>query len=64
MFGGVGMERNYKVANLFAGVGGICRGFEKAGGNIIWTNEIDRYACKTYSLNMNSTVLAQGIYIL
>lgn len=41
----------FNVASLFAGVGGICLGFKRAGCNILWANEIDVNACKTYRLN-------------
>ena len=41
----------YKVASLFAGVGGICLGFKNAGAEIIWANECDSYPCDTYRAN-------------
>lgn len=41
----------YKVSSLFAGVGGICLGFRQAGCQVLWANEIDSNACKTYRLN-------------
>lgn len=41
----------FNVASLFAGVGGICLGFKRAGCKILWANEIDVNACKTYRLN-------------
>lgn len=45
----MGSNRIYKTADLCAGIGGIRRGFELAGGyeNVL-SAEIDRYACKTY----------------
>lgn len=49
--------KNYKVGSLFAGVGGICLGFQQAtledeaGFELIWANEIDEYACETYRTN-------------
>lgn len=39
------------VADLFAGIGGIALGLKRAGFKILWANEIDRDACKTYSTN-------------
>jgi DNA (cytosine-5)-methyltransferase 1 len=54
------MDMKYTVASLFAGVGGICKGFEKAGADIIWANEIDKFACETYRSNMKTTKLIQG----
>ena len=40
---------NYKMIDLCAGIGGIRRGFELAGGftNVL-SAEIDKYACETY----------------
>ena len=45
------LKKKFTVGGLFAGVGGIEAGFEKAGFEISWTNENDSYACKTYRLN-------------
>ncbi len=44
------------VAGLFAGIGGIELGFKKAGFEILWANEIDKNACKTYRLNYQHTL--------
>lgn len=38
-------------ASLFAGVGGIDLGFKNAGFKIVYANEIDSKAVKTYELN-------------
>ena len=38
----------YKVGSMFAGIGGICYAFKQAGCDIVWANEIDKSACKTY----------------
>lgn len=46
-----------RVGSLFAGIGGIDLGFRQAGFDILWANEIDRYACKTYKLNFPETAL-------
>lgn len=46
-----------KVGSLFAGVGGICQAFKAAGFDVIWANEIDKNACKTYELNHSGTYL-------
>lgn len=47
------MKRNYKVASMFAGIGGICLGFKNEGCNLVWANEIDKYACETYRHNFD-----------
>lgn len=46
-----------KVGNLFAGIGGIDLGFHQAGFEIVWANELDKDACKTYRLNFPDTKL-------
>lgn len=48
------------VGSLFAGIGGIDLGFKQAGFDILWANEIDRDACKTYKLNFPETTLFEG----
>lgn len=48
------------VGSLFAGIGGIDLGFKQAGFDILWANEIDRNACKTYKLNFPETTLFEG----
>ncbi len=47
------MPSKYNVASLFAGIGGICLGFKEAGADIVWANEIDKYACQTYRENFD-----------
>jgi len=45
---------SYKAIDLFAGIGGIRLGFEKAFGNeieFVFASEIDKYACETYYAN-------------
>lgn len=45
---------------MFAGVGGIDLAFEQAGFKVIWANEIDKYACRTYRLNFGDQILVEG----
>jgi len=40
-----------KVISLFSGIGGFDLGFEKAGAEIIWANDIDKIAVETYKKN-------------
>lgn len=44
------------VASFFAGVGGIDLAFEQAGYKIVYANEIDKLAAKTYEFNFNLKV--------
>ena len=48
------------VASMFAGIGGICLGFKQAGFDIVWANERDVAACKTYRFNFGGSYLVQG----
>jgi DNA (cytosine-5)-methyltransferase 1 len=47
------------VCSLFAGIGGIDLAFQQAGFEIVWANEIDEDACKTYRYNFPNTVLTE-----
>lgn len=42
----------FKVGSMFAGIGGICQAFESVGVRVVWANESDSHACKTYRLNL------------
>lgn len=58
--------REFKVGSLFAGVGGICLGFQNAKSKkskykLLWANEIDEYACETYRTNFKHTLLEGDI---
>lgn len=41
----------YKMASLFAGIGGIDYGFKLAGIQPVWANEIDKYCAVTFTAN-------------
>ncbi len=41
----------FTFIDLFAGIGGIRRGFDKAGGKCVFTSEYDKHAVKTYLAN-------------
>jgi DNA (cytosine-5)-methyltransferase 1 len=45
---------DFTFIDLFAGIGGIRKGFEQAGGKCVFTSEWDSYAQKTYSINYPS----------
>jgi DNA (cytosine-5)-methyltransferase 1 len=46
-----------KIATFFAGAGGLDRGFEEVGFEIVWANENDRAIWDTYRHNFPSTEL-------
>ena len=54
------MQKKLTVASMFAGIGGIDLGFELAGFKVVWANEIDKYACRTYRLNFGDEFLVEG----
>lgn len=49
----------YKVASLFAGIGGLCIPFLNHNCKIAWAIEIDKNASKTYRLNFGDTYLVE-----
>lgn len=58
--------KEYNVASLFAGVGGICLGFQNAkidnkSYKLIFANEMDEYACETYRTNFNHSLIEGDI---
>lgn len=53
-----------RLAGLFAGVGGIELGFQKAGFNPIFANEIDEKASITYRLNHSHDLVTKDINFL
>lgn len=48
------------VGSMFAGMGGICFAFKQNGCQLVWANEIDKYACETYRLNFGDEYLVEG----
>lgn len=42
---------DFSFIDLFAGIGGLRRGFESIGGRCVFTSEWDRFAQKTYRAN-------------
>jgi DNA (cytosine-5)-methyltransferase 1 len=52
-----------KIGSMFAGIGGICLGFKQIGCDIVWANEKDKTACRTYRYNHgNDALLEKDIY--
>lgn len=49
------------LIGLFAGIGGIERGFENAGFSSLVANEIDEYAAQTYQLNHKHDLVVDDI---
>ncbi len=51
------MEKEFRTIDLFAGVGGIRLGFEKAGFKTVFANDFDKTCKETYDLNFNEPKL-------
>lgn len=45
-----------KAIELFAGVGGFRIGLERAGHEVVFANEWDKYACDTYDKNFGGSI--------
>lgn len=44
-------DHEFRFIDLFAGIGGIRRGFEEIGGKCVFTSEWNKYAVRTYKAN-------------
>jgi DNA (cytosine-5)-methyltransferase 1 len=54
-------KEDLTVAGLFAGIGGIERGFAQAGFTTVVANELDPYASKTYRANYSHELVEADI---
>jgi DNA (cytosine-5)-methyltransferase 1 len=52
---------NFTFIDLFAGIGGLRRGFDAIGGKCVFTSEWNRYAQQTYLANYPCTYVAGDI---
>lgn len=50
----------FTFIDLFAGIGGLRRGFESIGGQCVFTSEWDKYAQQTYRANFGDSALIAG----
>ena len=48
-----GSRPRFRFIDLFAGIGGIRMGLERAGGRCVYTVEIDKFAVQTYEANFS-----------
>lgn len=48
-------KSEFRFIDLFAGIGGLRKGFESIGGKCVWTSEWDPYAVKTYKANFRES---------
>lgn len=54
-------KRHLKTVSLFCGIGGMDLGFLNAGFDIIWSNDINKYAVESYRANIGSHVVEGDI---
>lgn len=57
-------ENGYTVGSLFAGIGGICRGFMDAGFKVLWANDFDKFCQVTYERNFKHSFIPGDIHDL
>lgn len=57
----ISKRKKYSVVSLFSGCGGMDLGFYKEGFNILWANDIDPVACKTYRENIGDHIISGDI---
>tara|TARA_B100001123_G_scaffold449583_1_gene615520 strand:+ start:7198 stop:8196 length:999 start_codon:yes stop_codon:yes gene_type:complete len=57
-------NKTLRVGGLFSGIGGIELGFQKAGFDILWANEIDKHCALTYRLNFSHHLYHQDVSTL
>ena len=50
-----------RVCSLFSGIGGIDLGFMQAGFDIVWANDFDKYAVKTYNCNFSNPAICADL---
>lgn len=50
-----------KVISLFAGIGGLDTGFIENGYEVVWANDIDKYAAQTYQANYASPIILDDL---
>ena len=53
-------QKGWRTLDLFAGVGGIRFGFEKAGFRTVFANDLDKTCKDTYDLNFEAPKLTVG----
>ena len=53
-------NKRITVGSMFAGIGGICLGFMQAGFEVVWANEMDPAACRTYRNHFGDSYLVEG----
>ncbi len=50
-----------KVVSLFSGIGGFDQGFINEGAEVIWANDLDKFAVQTYKANFDNEIVQANI---
>ena len=58
------VKNKLTVGSMFAGIGGVCLGFQNAGYEVKWANEFDKYACETYRENFSHDLHEEDVHVL
>ena len=54
-------QRHLRTVSLFSGAGGLDLGFLNAGFDIVWANDIDKYAVEAYRHNISEHIVLGDI---
>lgn len=54
-------NKKYRIVSLFSGAGGMDKGFENAGFDVVWANDFFKDAVETYKLNFKGEVVLGDI---
>lgn len=54
-------QRHLRTVSLFSGAGGLDLGFLNAGFDIVWANDIDKYAVESYRHNISDHIVLGDI---
>ena len=50
-----------RVVSLFSGSGGMDLGFERAGFDVVWANDVNHWACETFRKNFKGEIVEASI---
>ena len=57
----MGIVLKNRVCSLCSGCGGLDLGFIKSGFNVIWANDMDKYAVESYKANISNNIIQGDI---
>ncbi|MCR5704071.1 MAG: DNA cytosine methyltransferase [Eubacterium sp.] len=57
-------NKKYKLVSLFSGIGGLDLGFDYSGFDIVWANDMDKYAVQSYIANVGKNIVQGDIRLV